>query len=329
MPATQEPSAERAGEVRRVMEQVREWARGRNDVRAVALVGSWVRGATRADSDVDLVVLTDHPEAFTNDDAWVSAFPGAALDKRGDWGAITERRVRLMSGLEVEFGIGRSSWAATNPVDPGTRRVVTDGMQILHDPEGLLEHLAKSVGSGREPTVEDEAANEPVRIDAYDPSWPAHFERERRALEKTLAHSITGGIHHVGSTSVPGLAAKPIIDILVGVAELESSRAFIKPLGELGYLYAPYRADEMLWFCKPDPAHRTHHLHLVPTGSPRFRAELAFRDYLCAHPDVAQDYATLKRSLATQLEHDREAYTEAKAAFIRDVLDRAAGDGAA
>jgi GrpB-like predicted nucleotidyltransferase (UPF0157 family) len=84
----------------------------------------------------------------------------------------------------------------------------------------------------------------------------------------------------------------------------------------------------MLWFCKPDPAHRTHHLHLVPTGSPRFRAELAFRDYLRAHPDVAQDYAMLKRRLAAQFEDDREAYTEAKADFIRDVLDRAGGDEA-
>jgi GrpB-like predicted nucleotidyltransferase (UPF0157 family) len=68
---------------------------------------------------------------------------------------------------------------------------------------------------------------------------------------------------------------------------------------------------------------------LVPTGSPRFQAELAFRDYLRAHPDVAQNYVTLKRRLATQFENDREAYTEAKADFIRDVLDRTAGDEAA
>jgi GrpB-like predicted nucleotidyltransferase (UPF0157 family) len=172
-------------------------------------------------------------------------------------------------------------------------------------------------------------ADEPVRIEPYDPSWPERFEDERAALEKTLTSVITGGIHHVGSTAVPGLAAKPIIDILVGVSDLESSRAFIEPLAELGYLYAPYRRDEMIWFCKPDPAHRTHHLHLVPTGSPRYQAELSFRDYLRTHPEVAGEYALLKSDLANRLEHDRDAYTNAKTKFIRGVLRRAGHHGAA
>src|SRR5436190_16255962 len=170
--------------------------------------------------------------------------------------------------------------------------------------------------------------DEPIRIDAYDPSWPARFNQELPALETTLGDSITGGIHHVGSTAVPGLDAKPVIDILVGVDNLESSRAYIEPLAGLGYMYSPYRPDEMLWFCKPNPAHRTHHLHLVPTDSPRFQAELAFRDYLRTHPGLAKKYADLKRQLASQFQHDREAYTEAKADFIRDVLDRAVADGA-
>ena len=165
--------------------------------------------------------------------------------------------------------------------------------------------------------------DEPVRVDAYDPAWPLRFEEERPAIEEILGRSITGGVHHVGSTAVPGLAAKPVIDILVGIDDLEGGRAYIAPLAELGYQYAPYRADEMLWFCKPDPARRTHHLHLVPTGSPRFRAELAFRDHLRGHPDVAERYAVLKRRLATRFEHDREAYTRSKEDFIRDVLDRA------
>jgi GrpB-like predicted nucleotidyltransferase (UPF0157 family) len=103
-------------------------------------------------------------------------------------------------------------------------------------------------------------------------------------------------------------------------------RNFIEPLGGLGYMYAPYRPDEMHWFCKPDPAHRTHHLHLVPTDSPRFNGELAFRDYLRIHPEVAKEYAALKRRLVAELEHDREAYTEAKADFIQEVLDRASPD---
>jgi GrpB-like predicted nucleotidyltransferase (UPF0157 family) len=165
--------------------------------------------------------------------------------------------------------------------------------------------------------------DEPVRIAEYDPAWPATFERERDALERALGSDVTGGIHHVGSTAVPGLAAKPIIDIMVGVRDLEAARSLVEPLRSLDYLYAPYREDEMAWFCKPHPARRTHHLHLVPTGSPRYRAALAFRDHLRAHPDVAAEYLALKRRLAAEFEHDREAYTEGKEEFVRRTVDRA------
>ena len=162
---------------------------------------------------------------------------------------------------------------------------------------------------------------EPVRIAPYDPDWPRRFESERADLETAIGHWITGGIHHVGSTAVPGLDAKPIVDILVGVEDLETSRACFGLLADLGYLYAPYLGEEMHWFCKPDPNRRTHHLHLVPTGSRRFDEELAFRDRLRVDPGLAADYATLKHRLATRFEDDREAYTEAKAEFIQKALD--------
>lgn len=165
--------------------------------------------------------------------------------------------------------------------------------------------------------------DEPIRIEPYDPDWPSRFELERPVLEEVLRASITGGIHHVGSTAVPRLDAKPVIDILVGIDNLERATRHIEPLAALGYLHWPHRRDEMLWFCKPDPARRTHHLHLVPAGSPRFRAELEFRDQLREHPVTAKRYAALKHRLADQLGHDREAYTEAKAEFVRGVLDRA------
>ena len=165
-----------------------------------------------------------------------------------------------------------------------------------------------------------------VRIDSYDPEWPARFEQEREALERLLGNGLTGGIHHVGSTSVPGLAAKPVIDILVGVKDLDAARSYINPLAALDYMYAPYRPEEMVWFCKPNPVHRTHHLHLVPADSARFRAELAFRDHLRANPDIAEEYVALKRKLAREFKRDREAYTEAKADFIGTVLRRARSD---
>ena len=164
--------------------------------------------------------------------------------------------------------------------------------------------------------------DEPVRLAPYDPSWPDRFEQERAALEDAIGTWAPGGIHHIGSTAVPNLDAKPIVDILVGVDSLEESRACFAPLATLGYLYAPYRADEMHWFCKPHPSRRTHHLHLVPIDSRRFRDELAFRDELRANPQTAEEYAGLKRDLAERFADDREAYTDAKTTFIQRVLDR-------
>jgi GrpB-like predicted nucleotidyltransferase (UPF0157 family) len=162
-----------------------------------------------------------------------------------------------------------------------------------------------------------------VTVQAYDPAWPARFEDERRLLQPVLGEFISGGMHHVGSTAVPGLDAKPVIDILAGIADLAAARACIGSLAPLGYLYAPYRATEMLWFCKPSRVRRTHHLHLVPTGSARYRDELLFRDYLREHPGTRAEYARLKHDLAVRHRLDREAYTQGKAAFVREILRRA------
>ena len=139
-----------------------------------------------------------------------------------------------------------------------------------------------------------------VRIVPYDPAWPAEFEAERALLEPVLAPWLAGEIHHVGSTSVPGLGAKPVIDILAEVSSLEESRAAIEPLRELSYWWFPYQEERMNWFCKPSPEHRTHHLHLVVPGSEAWREELAFRDALRAEPETARAYEELKRRLADE-----------------------------
>jgi GrpB-like predicted nucleotidyltransferase (UPF0157 family) len=157
---------------------------------------------------------------------------------------------------------------------------------------------------------------EPVQILPYDGEWPQRFESEKALLQRAIRPWITGGVHHVGSTAVPGLAAKPIIDILIGVEDLPSSRVTFGALAELNYQYAPYRVEEMHWFCKPSPDQRTHHLHLVPTGSKRYVNELAFRDLLRTRPDMAMNYEQLKQRLALQHRNDREAYTRAKQGFI-------------
>ncbi len=163
-------------------------------------------------------------------------------------------------------------------------------------------------------------SDEPIRLAPPDPAWPARFELEQAALEEAIGGWVPGGIHHVGSTAVPGLEAKPIIDILAGVRDLETARACFEPLAGLGYLYAPYLPEEMHWFCKPDPARRTHHLHLVPAGSQRFRDELTFRDRLRTDTRIASSYAALKRELAARHRNERERYTEAKGAFVSAIL---------
>jgi len=160
----------------------------------------------------------------------------------------------------------------------------------------------------------------PVKVVPYDPRWPQLFELERRELERELAPWIVGGIEHVGSTSVVGLAAKPVIDIMVGVRSLAQSRPAIDAAGRLGYVYWPYKADVMHWFCKPSDEHRTHHLHLIPFQSALWHERLAFRDLLRTNTDVARAYERLKRELAAVHEFDREAYTDGKYPFVIQAL---------
>lgn len=161
-----------------------------------------------------------------------------------------------------------------------------------------------------------------VRIVAYDPAWPGEFEAEKALLKPVLASWLAGDIHHVGSTSVAGLGAKPVIDILAEVRSLAESRAAIEPLQALSYWWAPYQEQHMNWFCKPSAEERTHHLHLLVPGSQRWREELAFRDALRAEPETAGAYEELKRQLSQVYATDREAYTRAKSDFIRGVLER-------
>ena len=161
----------------------------------------------------------------------------------------------------------------------------------------------------------------PVLIEPYNPAWPAMFEAEKAALAEVLAPWLAGPIEHVGSTAVPGLPAKPVIDIMGAVRDLSSSSAAIEPLRRLSYCYFDYEAELMHWFCKPSDTERTHHLHLIPFGAPLWNERLAFRDRLRTSEAVRSAYRDLKLSLAARFKHDREAYTEAmQTAFHRSVL---------
>ena len=164
-----------------------------------------------------------------------------------------------------------------------------------------------------------------IAVVDYDPMWPAKFVAEAQTLREILGDHLAE-IAHVGSTAVPGLAAKPVIDILIGVYSLEAAKAAVPEIEALGYSY--WREDTVpkrLYFVKGLPPHgpRSHHIHLVEQGSEFWRTHLLFRDFLRANPEEARRYADLKHKLAAQFAGDREAYTEGKAEYIQAVLQKA------
>ena len=159
-----------------------------------------------------------------------------------------------------------------------------------------------------------------VTLEDYDPSWPSMFEDEKRHLMAIAREWCHGGIEHVGSTAVPGMVAKPVIDVMFGVKSLKESKPAIEVLVESGYEYSPYKTEVMHWFCKPSDAFRTHHLHLIPFESPLWNERIKFRNLLRSNERVASDYARLKRDLAASHQEDRETYTQEKWPFIQQVL---------
>jgi predicted nucleotidyltransferase len=124
---------------------VRRWAEDRADLRAVAVVGSWARGGARPDSDVDVLLLTNNADAYLADLSWLPPVGPASLIRTRRWGVVVERRVVLDDGLEFEFGVTLPEWASTEPLDEGTRRVASNGLVALYDPEGLLGRLVDAV----------------------------------------------------------------------------------------------------------------------------------------------------------------------------------------
>jgi GrpB-like predicted nucleotidyltransferase (UPF0157 family) len=165
-----------------------------------------------------------------------------------------------------------------------------------------------------------------VTVVPYDPDWPRRFDEERRALAAVFAGS-EAVIEHVGSTAVPGLGAKPVIDIMVGVPVLVEVEGRIPALEAAGYEYVreyEKQLPDRRYFRKPRLGPRAFHVHCVVTGSDFWIRPLAFRDHLRAHPESAAAYYNLKRELAMRV--SREEYTEAKSPFIEGVLASAMRD---
>lgn len=168
----------------------------------------------------------------------------------------------------------------------------------------------------------------PVIIADYNSQWPVRYEEEKGRILGVIGDKVVA-IEHIGSTAVPGLGAKPVIDIMVAVRRLADTEACIEPLQSIGFEYRPpdeVGIPERRYFTKGIPGARTHHIHMVELTSTFWERHLLFRDFLRAHPEVAQEYYRLKKELADKYGEDREGYTEAKTSFIESVTDRARTD---
>ena len=164
---------------------------------------------------------------------------------------------------------------------------------------------------------------QPIEVVAYDPSWPRRYAEERDRIAAALGEAVVA-IEHVGGTAVPGLPAKPVIDIMVGVPDIERAGQAVAGLINLGYQYVPEFESELperRYFRRGTP--ETHHVHMVTVSSDFWEEHLLFRDYLRSNPKAAEEYGKLKRGLASRFRFDRDAYRSGKLPFIDTVVDAA------
>jgi GrpB-like predicted nucleotidyltransferase (UPF0157 family) len=163
---------------------------------------------------------------------------------------------------------------------------------------------------------------DPVVVVPYDPEWPGFFRALGTSLREALG-AVALRIDHIGSTAVPGLAAKPVIDVQISVTSLERLDEYRLPLEQLGFVYRADNPERTKRYFREMPGQRRTHIHVRRAGSWAEQFALLFRDYMRAHPEEAQAYAELKERLAAAYRHDRQGYTEAKGPFIWEVMRRA------
>ncbi|KLU62370.1 dephospho-CoA kinase/protein folding accessory domain-containing protein [Peptococcaceae bacterium CEB3] len=156
----------------------------------------------------------------------------------------------------------------------------------------------------------------------YDPRWPGMFEAEASLIREVFGEELLA-LHHIGSTSVPGLRAKPIIDMMPVVRDIEAVDRFNDKMVELGYEpMGEFGISRRRYFRKGGDA-RTHHVHIFQEGSEDIKRHLAFRDFLRSHEDAAREYGTLKTLLAERFPEDIESYMDGKDSFIKDLEAKA------
>lgn len=157
-----------------------------------------------------------------------------------------------------------------------------------------------------------------VRLSSYSPEWADAFEEEKRLLVDAVGNYIID-IQHIGSTAIPDMIAKPIIDIGIAIEDFDEGKRCIEPIESLGYIYKGENGiPRRHYFVKGDPT--SYHLHIVEHKSEEWRKNIIFRDALRTDKDLANDYAKLKIKLAEKFKNDRVAYTDGKTEFVLNVL---------
>lgn len=165
-------------------------------------------------------------------------------------------------------------------------------------------------------------ADQRVELVDHDPAWADRFASAAEQVAGLLAPWLAGEIAHIGSTAVPGLRAKPVVDMLAPVTALDDRASMVRSLSDAGWLYWPDDPNGAwrLWLLRPRPEARTHHLVVIAAGDPAVTALLAFRDALRGDAGLRRAYGELKQDLAERYPNERNAYTNAKADFVAEVL---------
>ncbi len=256
---------------------------------------------------------------------------------------VAVRSIGRLSGGMVGLEPGRSTYTVYNSTDDRVTAVweapLTWDWLDLSNPDYPLGEFITQVPASRLPTEavkkvrftvsgctfagREKTANDDVKLVEYNPAWPGKFRKMKDWLHTRISPEIALRIEHYGSTAIPGMPAKPVIDILMEIPSFEKARRALLPLfnkPECEYWW--YNSHMTFIIRDKDTGIRTHHIHAAPAGN-RVWEGLAFRDYLIGHPDDAKRYADLKYKLAESHASDRETYTDLKAEFVREITEKA------
>ncbi len=161
-----------------------------------------------------------------------------------------------------------------------------------------------------------------VDVVAHNPDWADEFEREKERILEACGNKVIA-VEHIGSTSIPGLVAKPIIDIALGIRRLQDAKQLLPYLKKLDYHFYKKFQRQLLFVAKGPDEKRTHYLHVMRYNGAKWKTDQLFRNYLRTHPRAVREYSDLKQKLAKAHPDDRQAYSDGKDEFIKSIIAKA------